>query len=206
MGDGKARLNPFRTERLEALAYRFLDGGWDRLWTRLEDCGWRAAIVGPTGSGKTTLLHELAQRLPEHGLELRLLLAPRPGSAPSPTHFREQIGEVSKSDALLVDGAERLSFWAWRRLLAMSSTAGAFIVTQHREGRLPTLVRTRTTPALLAELISELIGEADARLDVVSLFARANGDLRAALLSLYGTYPRWCEPEAGGVEHRGRLW
>lgn len=59
-----ARLNPFRTERVERLPFRFADGWhWERLFAELKSRGFRAAIVGPHGSGKTTLLEQLGERL-----------------------------------------------------------------------------------------------------------------------------------------------
>jgi hypothetical protein len=170
-----ARENPFRTERLEQLAYRFLDGDWDELWRRLAALGGRGALVGPCGSGKTTLLHELAQRLPARGLRPHLVAAPEPPPQP-----------LGGSDAVLIDGAERLSALAWRRCLRAARGAAILIVTQHRRGRLPTLLETRSTPALLAELVQELFPGHD--LDAAALYAATRGDLRRALLTLYDRF------------------
>jgi hypothetical protein len=168
-----ARENPFRTERLEALPFRFLEGDWARLWARLEAVGGRGALVGPRGSGKTTLLHQMAERLFARGIAPRLLSAPA-------LDDDDLEGEV-----LLVDGGERLTPGAWRRLLACP--AATLVVTQHEPGRLPTLLETRTTPALLGDLVRELVGAAP-DLDLPALFAQHRGDLRAALLALYD---RW---------------
>jgi len=68
-----ARENPFRTECVEQVRYRFLDGTWAGLMARLKDLDYRAALVGPDGSGKTTLLEELAPRLTELGFGVRRL-------------------------------------------------------------------------------------------------------------------------------------
>ena len=179
----KARENPFRSERLAALPFRFVDGGWDELWARFERCGRRAALVGPAGSGKTTLLRELARRLPGRGLAARLVAAPRPGEPDA--SFWQALARLGPDEAVLLDGGERVGFWAWRRLARATAAAGAVIVTQHREHRLPTLLRTRTTPALLAELVDELAGGHGALSDLGSLFATAGGDLHRAFLELY---------------------
>jgi hypothetical protein len=183
-----ARENPFRTERLEALAFRFLDGDWEALWARLDRLGRRGALVGPCGSGKTTLLHELARRFPARGLRPRLVSAPAERRATRA--FLDGLADVDAGTALLVDGAERLSLLAWRRLRAIGGQAGAFVVTRHRPGGPPTLLRMRTTFALLEDLVRELAGPGSPQ-DLPALFARSQGDLRRALLALYD---RWAQP------------
>jgi Flp pilus assembly CpaF family ATPase len=112
--------NPFRASRILAFRYRFLDSDWDAILARLEALGMRGAIVGPEGSGKTTLLEDLGERLERSGRRVRLL-----------------------------DGAERLSRRQWRHVLRGAREAGGLVVTAHREGLLPTLLRTRTTPEIL---------------------------------------------------------
>jgi hypothetical protein len=70
----KARRNPFRSERVEGVRFRFLgDGTWDGLMARLAELGYRGAIVGSDGSGKTTLLDELAPRIAGAGFGVRRL-------------------------------------------------------------------------------------------------------------------------------------
>jgi energy-coupling factor transporter ATP-binding protein EcfA2 len=163
-----ARENPFHTERLDALAFRFLEGDWEQLWRRLETLK-RATLVGPCGSGKTTLLHELARRLPARGLRPHLIVAP------------ERPPALGATDVLLIDGGERLSRRAW-------PSAAFVVVTQHRPGPLPTLLDTRTTPALLAELVEHLLPGHALQSEVGTLFARSGGDLRQALLALYDRF------------------
>ena len=65
-----ARENPFRTECVHRVRYRFVDGTWDGLMARLKKLDCRAALVGPDGSGKTTLLDELAPRLERLGFRV----------------------------------------------------------------------------------------------------------------------------------------
>ena len=57
--------NPFRTARLEALAYRPAVDLVERALVLR-----RSAIVGPMGTGKTTLLGELARGLRARGFEV----------------------------------------------------------------------------------------------------------------------------------------
>lgn len=104
-----ARLNPFRSEQTERLAFRFkADWDWQRLAGSLEGLNWRASIVGPHGSGKTTLLGELAHRLaiartPVHSIRFH-----------DESKLRERwraLAELRKLDwstILLLDGAEQL--------------------------------------------------------------------------------------------------
>ena len=62
--------------------------------------------------------------------------------------------------------------------------AAGLIVTSHQPGLLPTLHEHSTTPELLAEIVTELGGEADPE-EIAELFARHGGDLRLALRELY---------------------
>lgn len=61
------------------------------------------------------------------------------------------------------------------------------LVTSHRTGLLPTLVRTRGTPAVLAGIVRRLPGEAGLlnEADLAAAFARHHGNLRESLASLY---------------------
>jgi ABC-type hemin transport system ATPase subunit len=64
--------NPFRVQRLGALAYRLAGTTWEELLKRAERLGFRAAIVGPEGHGKSTLLAEIGARIAAaRGLALR---------------------------------------------------------------------------------------------------------------------------------------
>ncbi len=65
--------NPFASDRLAQLHYRFIDGSWKTLLERLEAVTWRGTIVGPPGSGKSILLEQLVPRLKERGFVPHLL-------------------------------------------------------------------------------------------------------------------------------------
>lgn len=193
-----ARENPFRSTCLERLAYRLPGGTWDEYWARLATLGYRAAIVGPEGTGKTTLLEHLARSLPTRGFRVHLLRAwPGHGYAlpyrvadkttPRDTPWPPADLVLDARDLLLLDSAEQLSFLAWRRFRRQVANAGGLIITTHRAGRLPTWVRTRPTPALLADLVAELLGTPIWPGDdsPAALFAQHHGDLRACLRALY---------------------
>lgn len=189
----KARENPFRSERLLTTRYRPQADGWESMQARLASLNHRAAIVGPKGTGKTTLLEDLAPRLAERGLRPLLVRVPDPRAARAMGEVRQRVEELipaglGPGDALLLDSAENLSWLAWRSALSRTRDAGGLIITAHRPGRLPTLVETRTSPALLEELVSQLLASApgqEANLDATALFHRHGGNLREALRELY---------------------
>jgi energy-coupling factor transporter ATP-binding protein EcfA2 len=183
-----AAVNPYRTERLEALAFRFATGAWQDLLQALAAHGGRGALVGPKGSGKTTLLEALARHLRAQGLRVRLLRL----SAGDRRVGWSQLDGVGPGDAVLVDGAEQLAAPSWLRLRARARRAAVLVVTTHRPGRLPAIHRTSTSPGLLAALVEELLGDGEARPSeaaLAALFHRHDGNLRAALLALYDAWP-----------------
>ncbi len=177
--------SPVAAEGLPRERYRLEASGWALLFTRLRILRHRGAIVGPQGSGKTTLLEELATRLAAQGWRitqvrltvefpaLRLSISPR------------RLAKLEPRDLLLVDGAERLSWWQWQMLRLRTRGVGGLIVAMAHPGRLPTLWRCRATP----ELLRDLSGSAGVQLgerDAADLFNRHSGNLRSALRELHG--------------------
>jgi hypothetical protein len=175
-----ARDNPFRSERLDTLAFRY-PAGLDRaaLLVRLAALGHRAAIVGPEGSGKTTLSRELERGLTERYRVWRI--TQRRGDR----RLARRLPRLGHDDFVILDGAEQLaplSFWRLRR---QTRSAGGLLVLSHRPGLLPTLVATETSQALLDELVAELT---PAQACTVGLLARHGGNIRDALRALYDAY------------------
>lgn len=198
----RPRLNPFRTERLDSLAYCSPETGRPLELAPLVDCfdalGRRAAVIGPEGSGKTTLLDALAPRLVARGLEVRRLRAAPGGGV---LRGAEALDDPGPETVLFVDGLDRLPGAARRRVRRAARSAGGLLVTAHRPlrtlrvgrlGRLGTLTECATTPALLAALVARLSGAstpAAAPLpSAEDLHARHGGNLRTALLELYDLY------------------
>ncbi len=174
-------------ERLEALAFRPQGTTWPELLAKLEDLRFRAAVVGPDGTGKTTFLDELARRLPLLGarpIALRL----DPGS---PADLRRRVRAAAalaaSNDVVLLDGADHASRWEWMLLRHAARRARGLVVTSHRPGLFPTLLQTRTSAALLRELVSELAPAQAAHLDAVidEVLARHRGNVRTALFELF---------------------
>ena len=179
--------NPFASHRIEGLAFRCAAVEWRGLVQRMDGLGGRVAVVGPKGSGKTTLLKELARRLEQPVVVVRI-----PGDCPDPWRTtRSQLPHLlTHRHAVLVDGSEQLGVFGWRRLLHATRRARCLIVTLHRPGRLPTLIACSTNAGLLQDLVEELapkkFNEIEPSLD--GLFHRNEGNLRLCLRELYDVY------------------
>lgn len=188
MSEVPARLNPFRAERVEKLRYRLGEVEWTALVARLEELSHRAALVGPKGSGKTTLLEEIETRLEGLGWTLRRLRLSREHRRPGAAEWRALWDGAGRRDLVTVDGAEQLPWWWWRRLRWSARRAGGLLVTSHRRGLLPSLREHRTSPELLADLVTELVGEKARReldADLKELFELHRGNVRDCLRHLY---------------------
>jgi hypothetical protein len=163
-----AAANPFRASRVLAFRYRFLDSDWEGLLARLEEMDMRGAIVGPEGSGKTTLLEDLGERLRAKGR-------------------RVAFGRVEPGAVTFLDGICELPARDRRRLLRLSREAEGCVVTAHREGLLPTLLRTRTTPEILDAAVRAASGWGCESFGIApeELWTRHGGNVRTALRELY---------------------
>jgi hypothetical protein len=180
----RARENPFATDRVLQERFRLDASGWALLFARLRGLRHRGAIVGPHGSGKTTLLEELVRRFTAQGwrvVSVRLSVEyPALGLTISP----RRLAALEPRDLLLIDGAEQLSRWHWWLVRFRARRAGGVIITTHGPGRLPTLWRCQTSPALLRDLVGSL-GVPLGADDAADLFARHRGNLRDAIRELY---------------------
>ncbi len=184
----KARDNPFAAQRIERLAFRFPPGdSWDALLARLEANAWRGAIVGPHGGGKTTLLEQIVPHLVARGFQPHLLNL-RAESTTADKLTLVAATELRAPAFLLLDGAEQLTTRQWLTLHSATQGAAGCLITQHRVGRLPTILQPEPSPTLLDDLTHELsaawLPEGEAR----RLFLRHQGNLRECLRELYD---RW---------------
>lgn len=185
----RARDNPFRTERTDRLRYRAPGFRWHDLLARLDRQRGRGAVRGPEGSGKTTLLGELGERLAGRGLEVRRLRPSLDDRRLARSQVRELARGAGPGTALLLDGADRVGPFEWRRLLKAARPAGILVITSHREGRLPTLHRCATSVALLRDLAGELAPAGElATVPFDDLYSRQRGNLRTALRALYDRF------------------
>lgn len=179
----KARENPFRSERIEALRFRPQGTSLKELLDRA--MGLRAAaIVGPEGSGKTTLLEAFALPLGESGFEVHLV---RVGPRADAAEWKGPPGSGGKT-ALLLDGLESAGSRARPLLREMGSRWDLLVISAHRPGLLPTLVELGTSPELLADLVRDLVGEEGAAAllpDLPRLFGECRGNIRGCFRELY---------------------
>jgi len=181
------RENPFCVEAVENLAFRLPSGiTWDTLLSRLEANKWTGSIVGPNGSGKSTLLEQLVPRLENRGFRPFFCRLTTESTHADKEALLAAVRELRTPDVFLLDGAEQLSTRQWLPLrVAVDSLAGC-IVTLHRTGRLPIVLQTETTPALLAQLIHELTGGSSLPPgETATLLARHRGNVRDCFRELY---------------------
>src|SRR5262249_54782350 len=102
-------------------------------------------------------------------------------------HRRRLFENLGPRVFLLLDGADLLRPFAWRRVRRASLRAGGLVVTSHRKGLLPALHRPRTSPDLLDTMVRTLAGTPPERFgeSAQALFDRHGGNLRTALRELY---------------------
>ncbi len=177
--------NPFSSGCIDTLAYRFRDGGIDSILERLGRNQDRGAIVGRHGSGKTTLLEQLADRLEGEITWVRLNAD---HVHPGETARRYLPEVVDQRHVVLIDGAEQLGRWSWWRLHLRIRHAGTIIITSHHKGRLPALFECTTSPELLKELVSELVPDGAAAMDLEHLYERRGGNIRLCFRELYDVW------------------
>lgn len=188
----RARENPFRSDRIERIAYRFERDTWDTLLERFARLSRRAAIVGPEGTGKTTLLEQTAGRLSEIGCNAVLeRMSPADGAAHAGRILR-RASALAARDVLLLDGADHLPPLAWLRLRRRTRSAGGLLITSHRAGMLPTLIDTSVSLRTVREVVAELLGGGCPAIDRVlpGLLAGRCGNVRLVLRDLYDLYGR----------------
>ncbi len=182
----RPRDNPFAARRIEALAFRLPDGlTWDAFLDRCAAAKWRGAVVGPRGSGKTTLFEQLAPRLRERGFVPHLFRLQAESPIAEKQGLLTRVRSMRAPDFLLLDGAEQLTTREWLTLHSAASSMAGCLITVHRTSRLPTLLETKTSPALLIELAAELTGERLTNADATALYKRHFGNLRECLRTLY---------------------
>jgi hypothetical protein len=185
----KARDNPFASHRIEALTFRFPAGDdWDKFFVRLEKNGWRGVVLGTHGSGKTTLLAELEPMLGMRGFHPRRVTLRAPDAAADRQEALASIANLRAPDFLLLDGAEMLTTRQWLSLQTSVTACAGCLITQHRTGRLATVLQCETTPALLDELVHELCDAWLPEGETSKLLARHHGNIRECLGELYD---RW---------------
>ncbi len=184
--------NPFAPERLAQLAFRFPTGqSWAGILARCATTEYCGAIVGPAGSGKSTLLVQLAPHLAKLGFKPRFFHLGAENRRAERDALLAEARLMRAPDFLMLDGAEQLQTREWLSLRAAINGLAGAVITLHRTGRLPTLVETVTSPALLEDLTTELTGGRLPLGEAALIHARHHGNLHGCLRELHD---RW----AGG--------
>lgn len=183
----RPRDNPFRTDCLHALTYRFLERDMSALIASLGQLRYRGAIIGPHGHGKSTLLAGLSARLEQAGKPTHHLRLNEETRQQNRQLVKEWIRSARPMQILLLDGAEQLSHWQWWRVRQASKQFAGLIVTAHRPGILPTVHECRTSPELLTQLVQELHQQCPIPIELnVSLtFQQHQGNIRECLRAFY---------------------
>jgi energy-coupling factor transporter ATP-binding protein EcfA2 len=181
--------NPFASRYLDSLPYQFLDtkNSLESLLTRWEHMGHRAAIVGPCGYGKSTLLDSLRVLLHEKGYTTTRIRLSRGEWRFTREHHDQIHSAIQNQRILLLDGVEQLTwpYWTWLKMFGWPKSV-RLLITSHVKGRLPTLIETKTSPALLGCLIDKLLPSSEMTdSEIVKLFNKHHGNVRMALLELY---------------------
>jgi hypothetical protein len=181
--------NPFASRYLDSLPYQFLDTqiSLESLLTRWQQMGHRAAIVGPCGHGKSTLLDNLQILLHGKGYTTTRIKLSRGEWRLSQDHHDQILNAIQNQRILLLDGVEQLPwpYWTWLKTFGWPSSF-QLLIASHVKGRLPTLIETKTSPALLGCLIERLFPSSDMTdSEIAVLFNKHHGDIRMALLELY---------------------
>ncbi len=180
-----ARNNPFATEHLRKIRFRYTENSLRMLQDRFLALGSQAAIVGPQGHGKTTLQKELACAMESgqtHWIKLR------EGDRKIPGELLDDIfSRATPSDLFCIDGAEQLSWWNWKSFLRQLGKEHRCLITSHRKGLLPTLITCKTSVSLLSDIVRELtfpLSESRYR-ELELIFNKHRGDIRQSLRELY---------------------
>jgi hypothetical protein len=173
-------------ERIEALRFRLDEDGWRALLERFCAQGWRGVLVGAHGSGKTTLCEAITRRLAANGWQVRTLVL-REREPVTWAQLHAVSADIAGRTLLSIDGLDRVPWWWWWRWQPALRRVGGVLATSHVPGRLPLLHRHHTTPALLHELVCDLLGGDRPGLHerCSSLHRQQHGDLRACLRVLY---------------------
>ncbi|MEO7319288.1 MAG: hypothetical protein ABIZ56_09895 [Chthoniobacteraceae bacterium] len=182
----KARDNPFASHRIEALPFCFSTGdSWEALLTRLAAQSWRGSIAGPHGTGKSTVLDQLAPHLSARGFHPRLFRLSGEITADGKRQLLEAARSLRAPEFLLIDGAEQLTTREWLGVHAAAAGGAGCVITLPRAARLPVILETAPSPALLDALAEQLSPGSLPTGTAGALFVRHRGNLRECLRELY---------------------
>lgn len=183
-----ARENPFVVQRTDALPFDFRDTPFaniNEFFEHVAGAGFRGAIVGKHGQGKTTLLCDLHSLMKKRDQDCELIFVPSDRSEQKAV-IQNLIDRGCDGAVLLIDGLERVPFFARHHLVSSSKQFAGFIATTHFRGRLRTLVHCQSSPETLVGILQSL-GTANENLvsRALDLWANHRGNVRSVLRDLY---------------------
>lgn len=181
----RAKDNPFSSDQIESLPYRFTEGNWETFIEKLAENNFRGSIIGPEGSGKSTFLQTLSEELSERGFDCTLH-AYVPGFGKDPIAFVRLLSSQANSETVvLLDGADHLPKSAFTMLERLSRHWKGLVVTSHEKVLIQELWRCETDPVLFEQLVSALTSSHSLKNQAANAFEHASGNVREAFLSLY---------------------
>jgi len=159
---------------------------WEELLELLSAKRYRAAVVGPHGSGKTSCLKQIELHIRECGRPTIWWAAEKQTATECADSWRWH-NKVAQDAIVFIDGADALAILKWRLLRARLSRAGGVVISSHREGLLPTIIRCQPTLSLFYELLGDLIPASQFPPDhtLRGLFRIHEGNIRSMFGDLY---------------------
>lgn len=188
----KASENPFRVSLQESFAFEFPENDdWEKCLDRLANLNFRAGIVGPKGRGKTTFLLELEAQLTQRGFlvdYLFLNIEKRQFSVAEKARLR---APMTPNRFLILDGAEQLNFWQFRRFCQKTAKAGGLVISTHTQRRLPILLEAQSSFDRFEQFVHSLLKthpelkKLSEKACLRQIFAKFDGNVRDCLRELY---------------------
>jgi len=187
-----ARENPLAMSLTTNIAFRFASHDWKYHFQRLSELGFRAAIVGRRGSGKSTLLAELHHEFERRGVGSHFVFLPQ-DRAQHQSMLNTAFDCSEAGCVLLVDGIERLGWFQMRQLFKRTQNSAGLVVTKHHRCKLPTWIKTKTSPKLMTDLLIDLdLGDSQITRAGTVAFEKHDGNIRNALRDLYDQFAAGC--------------
>ena len=187
-----AKSNPFCSERVNQIPFRFESGNWITNLKRLAQMKYRGAIVGPKGSGKTTLLAQLENHINRDTNREAFLVFFYPDEKDQYQSLLDQgIRENHKGKILLIDGIDKISLKQKFQLFRALSKREGLVVCTHRPMllppfNLPTWIKTSPSELLLDYVLAELkMSSPEVRAAGQAAYQKHRGNIRDVLRDLY---------------------
>ncbi|MBN2718102.1 MAG: hypothetical protein JXX14_19810 [Deltaproteobacteria bacterium] len=179
--------NPFRTSRVESVAWHPYPDEVTSIYFRWMKSKWRGQVVGHHGAGKTTLCQHLITLAEADGLSVRSLFANRQCTSLTLAPWREAAARPSSETLLVRDGIGHVPGRIQKRLLR--NTPRLLSACHEPLADIPIIARLQSNLPLLQTLTREMSGDEGLRLlgtdGGAALLQSCNGNLREVFRRLY---------------------